>query len=116
MLQALILITVIGLALLGSSGCLAQVPLADGLSEASREDWQAQVRASRERADRMRHERRGLMLHAPTPQEIAEEASRRALEDDSLVPGDIVSTSRGLFQFRGAPGGERTRDDFVRIR
>ena len=108
--------TVIGLTLLGPSGSVAQIPLADDLPEVTREEWRARVRASRERAHLMRREGRGFMPQAPTPQEIAEEASRRVLEDDSLRPGDIVSTSRGLFEFRGAPGGERTNGYFVRIR
>ena len=49
-------------------------------------------------------------------EEIAEAASRRVLEDDTLLPGDIVSTSRGLFRFQGSPDRERTPEDFVQIR
>jgi hypothetical protein len=108
--------TAIGLVLLSSSNCSAQGLSIDERPEVSREEWQAHVRASRERADLMRRERRSFAPRAPTPEEIAEEATRRALEDDSLLPGDIVSTSKGMFQFRGAPGGERTGADFVRIR
>ena len=101
--------------MLGSSGCNAQA-VAEDVPEVSREEWRAQVRASRERANLIRRERQSLVPQAPTPEEVAAEASRRVLEDDSLLRGDIVSTSRGLFQFRGAAGGERTRNDFVRIR
>jgi hypothetical protein len=111
-----ILIATTSFAALGSTGCLSQELGAEDSVEVSRQEWQAKVRASRARADVMRHERRGLVPQAPTPDELAKEASRRALEDDSLLPGDIVSTNRGLFQFRGQPGGERKRDDFVRIR
>lgn len=116
MLQMLIFIMAVGSALLSASNCVGQGSLVEESSEVSREEWLAQVRASRERADLMRRERRNFPPYAPTAQEIAEEASRRALEDDSLMPGDIVSTNQGLFQFRGAPGGKRTRDDFLRIR
>jgi hypothetical protein len=52
----------------------------------------------------------------PTVDEIAEEATRRILEDSSLQPGDIISTNRGLFRFQGDPDKERKPDDFVRIR
>ncbi len=116
MLQKHILISAFGFALMGSSVCAAQVLLTDDPPEVSRQEWQAHVRASRERADIMRRERKGFVSHGPTPQEIAKEASRRALEDDSLLPGDIVSTSSGMYQFRGVPGRERSPDDFVRIR
>jgi len=35
------------------------------------------------------------------------------LTDDSLQRGDIVSTDRGLFIFKGQPDRERRSDDFV---
>jgi hypothetical protein len=79
------------------------------------EEWQAHVKAAREQADMMRRERKSI-AQPPTPDEMAEEASKRALEDDSLRPGDIISTDRGLFRFEGSPDRERKPDDFVRIR
>ena len=115
MARTLLLVTLVNLSMLGSSGCIAQAA-AEDLPEVSREEWRAQVQTSRERTDLLRRQRRSFVPPAPTPEEVAAEASRRALEDDSLLPGDIVSTSQGLFQFRGVVGRERTRDDFVRIR
>ena len=115
MARPLLFITVVNLLMLSSLGCMAQAVSEDS-AEVSREQWRAQIQQSRERADLMRREGRTFVAPAPTPDEVAAEASRRVLEDDSLLPGDIVSTSHGLFQFRGAVGGERTRDDFVRIR
>lgn len=65
----------------------------------------------------MRQEARTFVPYQnPTLDELAEEASRRVLEDESLLPGDIVSTNRGLFKFQGNPNKERKVDDFVRIR
>ena len=113
--RTLLLVTFVNLSMLGSPGRIAQA-IAEDLPEVSGEAWRAQIQASRERADLIRRDRRSFVPPAPTPAEVAAEASRQVLEDDSLLPGDIVSTSRGLFQFRGVVGGERTRDDFVRIR
>ena len=113
MARTLLLVTLVNL--LGSSGCIAQAAAEDS-PEVSREEWRAQVQTSREQTDLLRRQRRSFVPPAPTPEEAAAEASRRALEDDGLLPGDIVSTSQGLFQFRGVVGRERTRDDFVRIR
>ena len=82
----------------------------------SREQWQAQIKAARERSEIIRRERRFFVPPPPTQEELAEEASRRVLEDDSLRSGDVVSTSRGLFRYQGASDRERKPDDFVRIR
>ena len=76
----------------------------------------ARVKSSRERAEVWRRERGTFVPQPPTADEIAEESSRRALEDSSLQPGDIVSTNRGLFQFQGDANGEHKSEDFVRIR
>ena len=82
----------------------------------SRDQWRAQVQNSRERAQITRRERRNFIPQPPTTEELAEEASKRVLEDDSLRPGDVVSTNRGLFRFQGPLDRERRPDDFVRIR
>ncbi|QIP05554.1 hypothetical protein [Bradyrhizobium symbiodeficiens] len=46
----------------------------------------------------------------------AEEASKRILEDESLIPGDVVSTHRGLLRFQGSPEREHRPEDFVPVR
>jgi hypothetical protein len=99
-----------------SMGCGAQELQAVDSPEVSREEWQARVKASREQAGLMRRERRSFVPLLPTQDEIAEEASKRILRDDSLVPGDIISTNRGLFRFQGSRDKERKADDFVRVR
>jgi hypothetical protein len=73
----------------------------------SGEAWRAPVKASPERLDTMRREHQTLAPHAPTPDELAEQASRSIREDDSLMSGDVVSTSQGLFRFQGSPLEER---------
>lgn len=45
--------------------------------------------------------------------ERARQATERVLTDSSLQFGDIVSTSDGLFVFRGRDDRDRSRDDFV---
>jgi len=116
MKQGAIFITLASLAAVFSIDCRAQERAAADPSELSREEWQAHVKASRERVDLMRRDHGSLMPRQPTPDELAEAASRRVFEDDSLLPGDIVSTNQGLFRFKGSPDGERKPDDFERIR
>lgn len=102
--------------LLGVTCCLAQQPPESEPSQITRQEWRERVEASRRTAAPMRHVRRNdIAPPPPTLEEIAEEATRRVLEDDSLMPGDIVSTNRGLFRFRGDPDGERRPEDFVPI-
>ena len=98
-----------------SIGCYAQEGATVDTTQMSREEWQAHVKASRERLGLMRRERKSLVAPPPTQDEIAEAASKRVLEDD-LRPGDIVSTKAGLFRFRGSPDRERKPEDFERLR
>jgi hypothetical protein len=103
-------------AVLNFCGSSAQERVPENPAAVTREDWQAQVKTSRARAEAMRREHRSVVVRQPTVGEIAELNSRRIREDDSLLPGDIISTDQGLFQFRGSPDGNRRVDDFVRIR
>jgi hypothetical protein len=96
--------------------CGAQEGPDQDSGEISRQQWHAQIKAARERSEIVRRERRFFVPPPPTAEDLAEEASRRALEDDSLRPGDVVSTNRGLYRFQGSPDRERKPDDFVRIR
>ena len=116
MRRLLIPAAAIGLALLYSTHCSAEETLGPDPFQMSREEWQAHVSALRQQAETMRHERKAFTPLLPTPDEIAEQASRRILDDGSLQPGDIVSTNRGLFRFQGSADGERKPDDFVPVR
>lgn len=113
--QALIIIATASLVAAAPTGCYAQDRATEQeKSRTEREDWQARVKASRERIELMRRERRSFL--PPTTDEIAEAASTSVLEDDTLLPGDIVSTTRGLFRFRGSPNRDRRLEDFERVR
>jgi len=113
-----------------SIGCCAQERAPADTTRMGREEWQAKVKASRERLDLRRQEltrernkqmdlwrreRKGMVAPPPTQDEIAEAASRQVL-DDTLFPGDIVSTKAGLFRFRGSADRERKPEDFERLR
>jgi hypothetical protein len=127
MKQSLFFIATVSLTVGLSTGCCAQER---ATADPSREEWQARVKASRERLDLrrqeltrernkqidprreeltrernekmdlMRRERKSMVPPPPTPDETAEAASRQVL-DDTLLPGDIVSTKAGLFRFEG---------------
>lgn len=81
--------------------------------EPSREMWRDRIQDAKRRAKEIALERR---LHperyAPPPIDPANEATERVLQDDSLRPGDIVSTSKGLFVFRGRTDQPRHDGDF----
>ena len=98
-----------------SIGCYAQESSTIDTNQMSREEWQAHVKAARDRLSLMRRERKSFVAPPPTQDEIDEAASKRVLEDD-LRPGDIVSTKTGIFRFRGSPDRERRPEDFERIR
>jgi len=82
-------------------------------SEISREQWIAQVQEARRKAREAAAERRkNFVPEVPSQADEERRASERVLTDDSLQPGDIVSTNRGLFIFRGQPDRERRSADF----
>jgi len=114
--RVLVFIAAVCLSVDLSSSCYAQERATADASQTQREEWQARVKASRERIELMRNEHRSFVAAPPNPDDIAEAASRLVLEDDTLLPGDIVSTSHGLFRFRGAPDRERRPEDFERVR
>ena len=115
MKQNLLFIATVSLTAGLSIGCCAQEPATADTTRMSREEWQAHVSASRERLDLMRREGKSFVAPPPSQDEIAEAASRQVF-NDSLVPGDIVSTTRGLFRFKGSPDRERKPEDFERLR
>lgn len=82
----------------------------------SREQWRARIEEARRRSRQVAIEQRARMRYEPPSREELERiASERVLTDDSLQPGDIVATNRGLFVFRGRPDRERRDDDFVAL-
>lgn len=108
-----VLVAVLAFGVLFSRPCAAQDEPGLDQTLISREQWLANGEEARRRIDQMRREGRSF---APPPQsveEAAREASQRALEDDSLRAGDIVSTDRGLLVFKGRSSGEPGLNDFA---
>ena len=81
-------------------------------SEMSREQWIAHVQETRRKVQEAAAERRrNFVPEVPSQADEERRASERVLMDDSLQQGDIVSTDRGLFLFRGQPDRERRSAD-----
>src|SRR4051812_6847868 len=81
----------------------------------SREQWRANVEEARRRIDQMRREGRSFAPPTESAADASKEMFQRVLEDDSLRPGDIVSTDRGLLIFKGRSSGEPGPNDFAPI-
>lgn len=82
----------------------------------SREDWKRRIGEARSRAEQARRDWRlnaPLRMVAPDPPEKI--ATERVLSDDTLQPGDIVSTDKGFFLFRGRSGTDGQTADFVPV-
>lgn len=83
----------------------------------SRDAWRLRIDEARKRAEEARQNWRlnapQRMFEPDPPEKIA---TQRVLNDDTLQPGDIVSTNKGFFLFRGRSGtDEQTAADFVPI-
>jgi hypothetical protein len=80
-------------------------------SQISRDDWKQRIDQARQRAAQAR---RDWALRppevTPDPDTLERIASERVLADDTLEPGDIVATDKGLYLFRG-----QTRDGQLRM-
>ena len=75
--------------------------------------WRDRVAAARERhAAWLACVSAKLSSCAPTPSEEREDPMERLLNDDTLRPGDIVSTPEGLKVFRGQAGAPHRLEDF----
>jgi hypothetical protein len=84
--------------------------------EVSRQQWVERIREAKQRAkDAALDHRMHPERYAPSPEDEARIASERVLNDDSLKPGDIVSTDKGLFVFRGSADQPPKSQDFVRL-
>jgi hypothetical protein len=85
-----------------------------GPSEPSRDEWRERVQAARQKAKQIAQERRNHPELYVVPEEDHERiASDRVLSDQSLQQGDIVSTKKGLFLFRGNPDQPHRTEDFM---
>jgi hypothetical protein len=81
-----------------------------------RDQWRERVAEARRRSQQFALEHRGRP--AFDPPSIADQErmlSAQVLNDDSLEPGDIVSTNKGLFVFKGQSDQERRESDFMAL-
>jgi len=98
------------------AGSATEEPVGETSTEMSRDEWKMRIEEARRRIAAERRERR-LGLRAPAEQDLAKIAAERALEralnDTTLEPGDIVSTSKGFLVFKRRTGPEGERNEFV---
>jgi hypothetical protein len=75
--------------------------------------WRDRVAAARERHAAWLACVSAKLSHcAPRPSEEREDPMGRLLDDDTLRPGDVVSTPEGLKVFRGQAGAPHRLEDF----
>ena len=83
----------------------------------SREERAARLEAARRRVDEYRARAKARRGVPRSYEELVKERElrewERVLTDPSLQPGDIFSTSKGIFVFKGRSDVERRREDFV---
>ena len=83
----------------------------------SRNTWRQKIEdAKRQARDVARERREHPERYTPIPEDPDVVATERVLNDESLQTGDIVSTNRGLFVFRGRIDQPRRQEDFVPLR
>ncbi|MGY3614233.1 hypothetical protein [Bradyrhizobium sp. USDA 10063] len=82
--------------------------------EISRNAWRQRIEDAKRRAREVARERREHPeLYMPIPEDPDLVATERVLSDESLQTGDVVSTNKGLFVFRGRIDQPRRQEDFV---
>jgi hypothetical protein len=89
----------------------------DGVEpEIDRDQWRERVAEARHRARQfaLKQRERSTFDAAPIVDEESI-ASERVLNDESLRRGDIVSTNKGLFVFRGRSDQEHRESDFIAL-
>jgi hypothetical protein len=118
--------------LLLALGCLVAAPargFAEELQQESQQDlsdfsdgtltpqqWRQRVEDARRQSEAFVAQARSHTIDSiQSDQENAELTDQLAMNDPSLKPGDIVSTSHGLLVFIGRDGAERRPNDFERI-
>jgi hypothetical protein len=77
------------------------------------QQWRQRVEDARRQSEAFVAQARSHTIESI--QENADLTDQLAMNDPSLKPGDIVSTSRGLLVFIGRDGAERRPNDFEQI-
>jgi hypothetical protein len=95
---------------------MKEAPEEDSTREINRDEWRERVAEAKRRARQFVLEHRGRStLDTPSMADQEQIASERVLNDGSLEPGDIVSTNKGLFVFKGRSDQERRESDFIAL-
>ena len=82
----------------------------------TRNDWRRRIDDARKRSEQARKEwQLNPPARAVTEESAAKIATERALNDYTLQPGDIVSTEKGLLQFRGWSGADGQTAQFTPV-
>jgi hypothetical protein len=80
------------------------------------QQWRQRVEDARRQSEAFVAQARSHAINSiQSDQENVELTDQLAMNDPSLKPGDIVSTSHGLLVFIGRDGAERRLNDFERI-
>ena len=80
------------------------------------QQWRQRVEDARRQSEAFVTQARSHTIDSiQSDQENVELTDQLAMNDPSLKPGDIVSTSHGLLVFIGRDGAERRPNDFERI-
>jgi hypothetical protein len=100
--------------LIASSACCFSQELVDFSDSAlTRKQWQQQVEDARRRSEEfVTNARMQAAIPPPSEKEKAEAAARRAMDDPSLQPGDIIATGQGFVVFVGREE-EHQPNDFL---
>ena len=82
-------------------------------STISKDEWKLRIDQARDRAEQARRAWR-LAPRGPRKADAPEKiATERVLADDTLQPGDIVATDRGLFLFRRVRRIDGEKREFI---
>jgi hypothetical protein len=82
-------------------------------SSLTEQQWRKRVEDARARSEDFVANARTRMADPVQPdEEDIKAADQRAMNDPSLKPGDIISTSKGFLVFVGREDGERQLSDF----
>jgi hypothetical protein len=83
-------------------------------AEITSDQWQQRVQDARRRSEQFVANARTQVLEPlSTDKEEAEASDQRAMNDPSLLRGDIISTSKGFFVFVGRDREGRQASDFL---
>lgn len=99
------------------SGEVAQgVPQDEGDSIISKEEWRKRVDVARQRAIQARRDWR-LRARDSSEEQVSSDkiATERVIRDETLQPGDIVATDKGLFVFGGWTSSDGEGRQFIPI-